>query len=52
VPLLNGLVGTPQAIDLFDQQVAWPLREDDGEKENITLGTNVSRHDVAYRNRT
>src|SRR5215216_6516551 len=49
VPSLNGLIDTPEAIDFFDQQVARSLRKDDGEKENIALGSNVSRHDVSYR---
>ena len=52
VPLLNGLVDAPKAIDFFDQEVARPLREDDGEKENTALGTNVSRHDLSYGNLT
>jgi hypothetical protein len=49
VPPLNGLIDAPEAIDFFDQQVARPLREDDGEKEDAALGTNVSRHDALYR---
>jgi hypothetical protein len=35
---LNGLIDAPQAIDFFDQKVARPLREDDGEKENTAFG--------------
>jgi hypothetical protein len=49
---LNGLIDAPQAIDFFDQQAARPLREDDGEKEDAAFGTNISRHDVSYRNLT
>jgi hypothetical protein len=49
VSSLNGLIDSPQTIDFFNQKITWPLRKDDGEKENTAFGSNVSRHPVPYR---
>jgi hypothetical protein len=52
MPLLNDFIDVPEAVDFVDQKAVGPLREDDREKENAAIGTNILRHDVPYRNRT
>jgi hypothetical protein len=49
--LLNDFVDVPKAIDFVDQEAVGPLRENDGEKENTALGSNILRHDVSYCSR-
>jgi hypothetical protein len=50
--LLDDFVDVTKTIDFVDQNVTRPLRDNDGEKENIALGSNVLRHNVRYRNQT